>query len=95
MGTQLGGRGTFCGVVSAGTAVIVVGALAGLNYIAVKKPKTWDLTKEKIYTLSDQTDGVLRGLKSEVRVFAFYAPTSRSSPSWTSAWASTASAPTS
>jgi len=74
MGTQLGGRGTFYGVVSAGTAVIVVAALAGLNYIAVKKPKTWDLTKEKIYTLSDQTDGVLRGLKSEVRVFAFYAP---------------------
>ncbi|HYV65499.1 MAG TPA: GldG family protein [Myxococcales bacterium] len=74
LGTQLGGRGTFYGVVSAATAAIVLAALAGLNYIAVKKPKTWDLTKEKLYTLSDQTDGVLKGLKSEVRVVAFYAP---------------------
>jgi len=74
VGAQLGGRGTFYGVVSAATALIVIAALAGLNYIAVKKPKTWDLTKEKIYTLSDQTDGVLKGLKSEVRIVAFYAP---------------------
>ncbi|MFL5310971.1 MAG: GldG family protein [Myxococcales bacterium] len=74
VGTQLTGRGTFYGAISAATALIVVLALAGLNYIAVKKPKTWDLTKEKIYTLSDQTNVVLKGLKNEVRVLAFYAP---------------------
>jgi len=74
VGTQLAGRGTFYGVVSGATALIVVAALAGLNYIAVKKPKNWDFTKNKIYTLSDQTDGVLKGLKDEVRVVAFFAP---------------------
>ena len=74
LGTQLAGRGTFYGVISAATTLIVVVALAGLNYIAVKKPRTWDLTKDKIYTLSDQTDGILKGLKNEVRVVAFYAP---------------------
>src|SRR5262249_33426266 len=34
--------------------------------------RTWDLTKEKIYTLSDQTDGLLANLKDEVHVTAFY-----------------------
>ncbi len=74
VGTKLTGRGTFYGALSAATAAIVILALGGLNYIAVKKPKTWDLTKEKIYTLSDQTVVLLRGLKNEVRVIAFYAP---------------------
>src|SRR5919201_283624 len=74
LGTQLTGRGTFYGVVSAATAVLVVAVLVGVNYIAVKKPHTWDLTKEKIFTLSDQTVSVLKGLKGDVRVVAFYAP---------------------
>jgi len=68
------GRGTFFLASSLVTGAVVIAALGGLNYIAVKKPKTWDFTKEKIYTLSDQTDGVLKGLKDEVRVIAFYAP---------------------
>jgi ABC-type uncharacterized transport system involved in gliding motility auxiliary subunit len=72
LGQQVTGRGTFYGVVSAVSAVVVVAVLAGVNYIVVKKPKTWDLTKEKVYTLSDQTQGVLKGLKDEVRVVAFY-----------------------
>src|SRR5437764_11775784 len=75
LGTQLSGRGTFYGVVSAATAVLVIAVLVGVNYIVVTKPHTWDLTKEKIFTLSDQTVGVLKGLKDDVRVVAFYAPT--------------------
>jgi ABC-type uncharacterized transport system involved in gliding motility auxiliary subunit len=72
LGQQVTGRGAFYGIVSAVTAVVVVGVLVGVNYIAVKKPKTWDLTKERVYTLSDQTQGVLKGLKEDVRVVAFY-----------------------
>jgi ABC-type uncharacterized transport system involved in gliding motility auxiliary subunit len=67
------GRGAFFGTVSALSALVLVAALAGVNYIAVKKPKSWDLTKDKIFTLSDQTIGVLQGLKDEVKVQAFYA----------------------
>ncbi|HEY6910986.1 MAG TPA: GldG family protein [Myxococcales bacterium] len=66
------GRGTFYGGVSAVSGLVVVAALAGLNYIAVKKPKTWDLTRDGIFTLSDQTAGVLKGLKDPVTVQAFY-----------------------
>jgi ABC-type uncharacterized transport system involved in gliding motility auxiliary subunit len=67
------GRGAFYGVVSAVSALVLIGALVGVNYIAVKKPKSWDLTKDKIFTLSDQTTGVLKGLKELVVVQAFYA----------------------
>jgi ABC-type uncharacterized transport system involved in gliding motility auxiliary subunit len=66
------GRGTFYGGVSAVSGLVVIAALAGVNYIAVKKPKTWDLTKDRIFTLSDQTTGVLKGLKEPVTVQAFY-----------------------
>ena len=67
------GRGAFYGSVSVVSAVVLVGALAGVNYVVVKKPHSWDLTKDKIFTLSDQTQGVLKGLKDTVKVQAFYA----------------------
>jgi ABC-type uncharacterized transport system involved in gliding motility auxiliary subunit len=67
------GRGAFFGTVSAVSAAVVIAALVGVNYIAVKKAKSWDLTKDKIFTLSEQTVGVLKGLKDEVKVQAFYA----------------------
>jgi gliding motility-associatede transport system auxiliary component len=67
------GRGAFYGAVSAVSTLVLVAALAGVNYIAVKKPKSWDLTRDRIFTLSDQTTGVLKGLKEPVKVQAFYA----------------------
>ena len=66
------GRGAFYGAVSAATGLVLVAALVGINYIVVKKPKSWDLTKDRIFTLSDQTVGVLKGLKEPVTVQAFY-----------------------
>ena len=72
MRDNLTGRGAFYGIVSVVGAVVLLAALAGINYIAVKKPKTWDLTRDKIFTLSDQTTGVLKGLKEPVAIEAFY-----------------------
>src|SRR6266478_5526026 len=66
------GRGAFYGAVSAVSALVLVAALAGINYIVVKKAKSWDLTKDRIFTLSDQTIGVLKGLKDPVTVQAFF-----------------------
>jgi len=67
------GRGAFYGSVSVGMTLIIVLIVVAVNYIAVKKPKSWDLTKDKIFTLSDQTVGVLKGLKDSVTITAFYA----------------------
>jgi ABC-type uncharacterized transport system involved in gliding motility auxiliary subunit len=74
---QVGGHGAFYGVTSVLTVLVLAAGLAALNYIAVKKPDSWlfksrDLTKDRIFTLSDQTTSVLRGLKETVRVVAFY-----------------------
>src|SRR5882672_1417575 len=73
MRDNLTGRGALYGTVSVVGALALLAALAGVNYIAVKKPKSWDLTKDKIFTLSDQTIGVLQTLKQPVKVQAFYA----------------------
>ncbi|HWE26256.1 MAG TPA: DUF4350 domain-containing protein [Myxococcales bacterium] len=71
---RFSGRGAFFLASSLVTGALVVAILGGVNYLVVKKPKTWDFTKDKIYTLSDQTTGLLKGLKDEVRVVAFYTP---------------------
>jgi ABC-type uncharacterized transport system involved in gliding motility auxiliary subunit len=68
------GRGAFYGVVSGAATLIVLGALVGVNYFVVKKSKSWDLTKEKLYTLSDETVKTVKGLQAPVAITAFYVP---------------------
>jgi ABC-type uncharacterized transport system involved in gliding motility auxiliary subunit len=69
------GRGMFYNTVSLFSTLVLVGALVAVNYIAVKKPKSWDLTKEKLFTLSDQTVSTLKQLKTPVAVQAYFSPT--------------------
>lgn len=49
----------------------VLAILAGLNWIAFRNPKRWDLTKNQRYSLSDQTRKVLAGLKEDVTITYF------------------------
>ena len=69
---QFGSRkGTFF---FASTAVMALGVLAGLvavNYIAAKKNKTWDLTRQKLFTLAPQTQSTLKGLSQKVTAIGF------------------------
>src|SRR5439155_25616638 len=39
------GRGAFYGAVSAVCGLVLVAALAGINFIVVKNPMSWDLNK--------------------------------------------------
>jgi hypothetical protein len=55
-------------------AVVTLGALVGLNYLAFKQNKSWDLTQEKIFTLAPQTRSTLTGLKDRVRAIGFLPP---------------------
>jgi ABC-type uncharacterized transport system involved in gliding motility auxiliary subunit len=58
----------------ANTAVLILAgaALFGLlNYFANRHTKRWDITKNKRYSLSDQTKKVLAGLKEDVKVTYF------------------------
>ncbi len=73
LGENFSGRGTVFLASSLISTALVAGALVGVNYIAVKKPKSWDLTKDQVFTLSDQTTTLLAGLKDDVEIYAFYA----------------------
>ena len=46
--------------------------LGGINYLAQAHKKEVDLTKDKVFTLSDQTQKVLKELPEAVTVTAFY-----------------------
>jgi ABC-type uncharacterized transport system involved in gliding motility auxiliary subunit len=68
-------RSTFYLVSTVATVLVVVVALGAVNYVVVKKGKSWDLTSKKIFTLAPQTRSALAGLKEKVRAYAFLAPT--------------------
>ena len=75
LGKTATSRGTFFVGVSALSTAVVVALLVSANFIVAKNPKTWDLTKNKIHTLSPDTEKTLQGLKSDVMVTAFYTST--------------------
>ncbi|MGH9196567.1 MAG: DUF7088 domain-containing protein, partial [Acidimicrobiia bacterium] len=53
--------------------LVVLGILSGVNYVASRQNKRWDLTAAKQYTLSDQTKKLLENLKEPVNVRVFAA----------------------
>lgn len=58
----------------ANTAVLVAAVLAvlgGLNYLAYRRDKSWDLTKGQRHSLSDQTRKALQGLGDDVTLTYF------------------------
>ncbi len=52
--------------------VIVLAVVAMVNFLSTKHHHRFDVTKGKLYSLADQTVEVLRGLKKDVKVLAFY-----------------------
>lgn len=56
------------------TTVLVIAVLAilvFLNYLGYRHHKTFDLTSQKLYTLSDQTRKIVDPLRSDVQVYMF------------------------
>lgn len=66
------GRAAFFGFFTGVSALVVIALLAALNFAAYKRPKSWDLTKNKIFTLSEDTVKTLEALKGDVNAIAFY-----------------------
>ncbi len=59
------------GALAAVSVVVVVALLVGLNYLAQKYNKRWDLTASRDFTLSDQTRQVIASLKEPLRIMVF------------------------
>lgn len=66
------GRSVKYGSIAATSVVVVLGILVGVNWIASREHKRWDLTASNQFSLSDQTKKVLGDLKKPLEVKAFY-----------------------
>ncbi len=61
-------RQTRYGALSLASVLIVLGILAGLNYVAHRQNKRWDLTAAQQFSLSDQTRKVLGSLTQPLQI---------------------------
>lgn len=64
-------RSTQYGANTALMVAMVVGLLGMINFLAKKYQERWDLTSNKQYSLSDQTEKLVSGLETEVEVIHF------------------------
>ena len=52
-------------------SLVVIGLVALVNYLSVKHSKRFDLSENKLYTLSSQTTNILENLDREIMIKAF------------------------
>ena len=64
-------RQTKYGAYSATYIMVVVACLVAVNYLADRYNKTFDLTKDQLYSLSDQTLKILGDLDSDLKIYYF------------------------
>src|SRR3989475_12665127 len=70
--TRLGRRSARFGINSAASVFLLIGILAFVNYLGAQHLKRVDTTTEKIYSLSDQSTGVVQQVKQDLHIKAFY-----------------------
>ena len=66
------GRALHFGGLTAVSAVLLLVVLGVANWAAHKRPRSWDLTRDRIFTLQDDTVKTLRALKVDVKAIAVY-----------------------
>ena len=66
------GRNVKYGSVAVGSVLLVLGIMVGLNWIASRQNKRWDLTETGQFSLSDQTKQILTNLDQPVTIKVFY-----------------------
>ncbi len=64
-------RSTIYGTNSAAIIIIVTAIITMINFIAFRHPGRIDLTESGVFSLSEQTESVLKNLRQDVRVIAF------------------------
>ena len=65
------GREARFGSLALASIAVVLAILVGINYLASRRNKRWDLTAAKQFTLSEQTKKVLQGLEKPVVIRVF------------------------
>ena len=68
------GRQMQYGSIASGSVLIFLAILVGINWVANRQNKRWDLTESKQFSLSDQTKQIITTLKAPLHIKVFYAP---------------------
>ncbi len=66
------GKNVKYGSIAAGSVVLFLGILIGVNWIASRQNKRWDVTTTKQFELSDQTKKIMASLTKPVAVRVFH-----------------------
>ena len=69
---SFGGRNVKYGSMAAGSVVVFLGILVGINWIASRQNKRWDVTETKQFELSDQSKKVMTSLTKPVYAAVFH-----------------------
>ena len=69
--TGASARQTKMGTLSVVSVLAMLAILAGINYLGVRQNKRWDLTANQVFSLSEQTLKVLRGLEAPAKITVF------------------------
>lgn len=74
IGRSFSGRRMQYGSIATGSVLIFLAILVGINWVANRQNKRWDLTESKQFSLSDQTKQIIRSLNAPLSIKVFYAP---------------------
>ncbi len=78
---KAGSRSTLMWSMTLVSSLIVLALVGVVNFMAVENDQEWDLTRDKVFSLSDQTQSILGRLDQDVQVYAFF---SRQEAGWRS-----------
>ena len=59
------------GALASASVLIVLGLLVAVNYLSSRQSKRWDLTENKLFSLSEQTVKLLNGLEGPLKFIVF------------------------
>ncbi|HJU28431.1 MAG TPA: Gldg family protein [Candidatus Binataceae bacterium] len=71
LGSMAGSRRTRYGANAAIYSLAFIGLLIAVNYLAARYNRKFDLTSEKVFSLSPQSTQVLAGLKKPLKLYGF------------------------
>ena len=72
IGRSVEGRGVRYGSIAIGSVLVFLGILVGINWVASRENKRWDLTTEGQFGLSDQTKKILTELNKPVNIKVYF-----------------------
>lgn len=64
-------RSTQYGINTAATVLVLFGILGVINFLGARHHRRFDLTTNKLFSISEQTEGILKNLKSDIRLVYF------------------------